>query len=207
MDNTIQTAVNEIAATQASPTTKTKDATIMLMDYLYTHPQAKIRYTASDMQLYVDSDAAYLVAPKAKSRIGGYFYLSNTYKPEDTSPSPTLNGPIHIECQVLKHVVTSAAEAETSDIFLNINTALWISRMLEALGHPQKIVPIKTDNSTAEAFSNSTLKEKRSKAWDMRLYWIQDRVHNKEFHVYWKSGAENFADYFTKKCHPISSNY
>ena len=75
VDNTIQTAVNEMAATQASSTTKTKDATIMLMDYLYTHPQAKIRYTASDMQLYVDSDAAYLVAPKAKSRIGGYFFI------------------------------------------------------------------------------------------------------------------------------------
>ena len=32
----------------------------------------------------------------------------------------------------------------------------------------------------------------------MRLYWIQDRVNNKEFHVYWKSGAENFTDYFIK---------
>ena len=52
---------------------KTKDATLMLMDYLHTHPDAKTRYHASDMQLYIDSDAAYLVAPKAKSRIAGYF--------------------------------------------------------------------------------------------------------------------------------------
>ncbi len=43
----------------------------MLMDYLHTHHNAKIRYKASDMQLYVDSDAAYLVAPKEKSRIAG----------------------------------------------------------------------------------------------------------------------------------------
>ena len=42
--------------------------------------------------------------------------------------------------------------------------------MLEALGHPQGIIPLKTDNSTAEAYSNSVLKEKRSKAWDMILY-------------------------------------
>ena len=96
MDNTILTAVNEIAATQASPTKKTKDATIMLMDYLYTHPSAKIRYTASDMQLYVDLDAAYSVAPNATSRIGGYFYLSNAYNPTSKTPTPALNGPIHI---------------------------------------------------------------------------------------------------------------
>ena len=202
VDSTIHTAVNELSVSQAAPTTKTKDATIMLMDYLSTHPQAKIRYKASDMQMYVDSDAAYLVAPKSKSRIGGYFYLSNKYNKQDKKPSPPLNGPIHIECQVLKHVVTSAAEAETSGIFLNIKTAIWIRRMLEVLGHPQQIIPIKTDNSTAEAFSNSTLKERRSKAWDMRLYWIQDRVNNKEFYVYWQAGAENFADYFTKHFSP-----
>ena len=32
----------------------------------------------------------------------------------------------------------------------------------------------------------------------MRLYWIQDRVNDKELYVYRKAGAENFADYFTK---------
>ena len=36
----------------------------------------------------------------------------------------------------------------------------------------------------------------------MRLYWIKDRVNNKEFHVYWRAGAENFADYFTKHFSP-----
>ena len=76
VDNTNITVVNEIAATQASPSKKKKDATIMLMDYLYTHTGAKIRYKGSNMKLYVDSYAAYLVAPKEKSRIEGYFYLS-----------------------------------------------------------------------------------------------------------------------------------
>ena len=74
--------------------------------------------------------------------------------------------------------------------------------MLHALGHPQNIIRIKTDNSTAAAFSNSTLKEKRSKAWDMRLYWIKDRVTGKEFYIYWSAGANNFADYFTKHFSP-----
>ena len=77
LDNNILTAVNEIATTQAPPTKRTKDATIVLMDYLYTHPEANIWYKASDMQLYVDLYEAYIIAPKAKSRIAGYFHLRN----------------------------------------------------------------------------------------------------------------------------------
>ena len=73
--------------------------------------------------------------------------------------------------------------------------------MLEALGHPQGIIPLKTDNSTAEAFNNSFSKEK-SKTWDMILYWIKDRVNNNDFYIYWSAGANNFADYFTKHFSP-----
>ena len=167
MDNTIHTALNDIAASQASPTQKTKDATIMLMEYLHTHHNAEIRYEASDMQLYVDSDAAYLVAPKAKSRISGYLHLGDLYI-ANYNLEPTLNAPVHIECQVLKHVVSSAAEAETSAIFLNMKSAIWIKRMLLALGHPQHIIPLTTDNSTTTSFSNSTLREKKTKAWDLK---------------------------------------
>ena len=62
---------------QSKPTEQTKAKAQQLMDYLHTHPDAYIRYHASDMFLYVDSDAAYLVAPKARSRIAGYFYMSD----------------------------------------------------------------------------------------------------------------------------------
>ena len=119
----------------------------MLLDYLNTYKHAVIRFYRSDMQLYVDSDAAYLVAPKAKSRIAGYFYCSDT---SDTAPpTPPLKGPVHVECKVLRHVVTSAAEAETAGLFYNCQTALYFQHMLAALGHPQTKTPVKTDNGTA----------------------------------------------------------
>ena len=70
------------------------------------------------MILYVDSDAVYLVAEKAKSHIAGYYYCSNK-TPPNTEPNPPLNGPIHIECKLLRHVVTSATEAETAGLFHN----------------------------------------------------------------------------------------
>ena len=77
MDNTIITVLNEIAAKQTTPTESTTRKIKMLLDYLHTYPNAKIRFYRSDMILYVDSDTAYLVAEKAKSRIAGYYYCSN----------------------------------------------------------------------------------------------------------------------------------
>ena len=56
---------------QASPTIITKEKAEMLMDYLATHPNAVLRFKASDMRLHIDTDAAYLVAPGAKSRFAG----------------------------------------------------------------------------------------------------------------------------------------
>ncbi len=169
------------------------------MNYVHTYPNSYIRYKASDMILHIDSDAAYLVAPKAHSRVAGYFHLSD--HPLKGS-KPMLNGAIHVECKTLRHVVSSAAEAKVAGVFHNSQIAIPIRTLLHALDHPQPPTPVKTDNSTAEAFSNSTLKEKRSKAWGMRLYWIQDRVTNKEFYIYWKAGDDNFVDYFTKHFAP-----
>ena len=66
------------------------------MDYLHTHQNAKIRYNASNMKMYMNSDTAYLVASKSKSRIVGYFYLSDQYKKGSGNITPTLNGYIQI---------------------------------------------------------------------------------------------------------------
>ena len=74
---TLLPALNHIGTSQAHPTQLTKQHCNRLMDYAYTYPNAYIRYHASKMILHVDSDAAYLVLPKAKSRIAGYFYLAD----------------------------------------------------------------------------------------------------------------------------------
>jgi hypothetical protein len=38
---------------------------------------------------------------------------------------------------------------------------------------------------------------------DMRFYWLQDRVEQGQFRVYWAPGKYNLADYFSK-LHPPS---
>ena len=154
VDPTILPTINELGLSQAQPTENTRVKAKQLVDYLYTHKFATLRYKSSDICLHVDSDAAYLVAPGAKSRIAGYYYLSSKYKPtEDTiNPTPTLNAPAHVECRLLKHVVSSSAEAETGGIYANCQTAIPLRHMLETLDHPQLPTTIKTDNENAGQF-------------------------------------------------------
>ena len=132
LDYTLLPAINETSTTQAKPTAYTLDQCHQIMDYAATYPDVYVRYYASDMVLHVDSDAAYLVMPQAKSRIAGYYHLSD--HPQKT-PHPTINGAILVECRALKHVVSSSAEAETAGVFHNAQIAIPIRHILENLCH------------------------------------------------------------------------
>jgi predicted transposase YdaD len=101
----------------------------------------------------------------------------------------------------MKQVLASAVEAEMGSLFFNGQEATTICTILIEMGYPQPPTPLQTDNNTAAGISNSTVKQRRSKAIDMRFYWIRDRVKQGQFLVYWKPGATNRADYFTKH-HP-----
>jgi hypothetical protein len=68
-------ALNDIATEKTAATEKTKTAAGQLLYYLATHPDAKIRFQASDMILHINSDASNLLVSKARSRLGGLFYL------------------------------------------------------------------------------------------------------------------------------------
>jgi hypothetical protein len=138
----------------------------------------------------------------ARSRVAGYYYLSNTTHNNTSFTDPDYvampNGPVHVLCQLMKEIVSSAAEEELAGLFHNAKEAcpMWIT--LEELGHPQPPTPIQTDNSTACGIVNDTVKQRRSKAIDMRFYWMRDRVRQGQFFIYWRKGSINLADYFTK---------
>jgi hypothetical protein len=40
---------------------------------------------------------------------------------------------------------------------------------------------MKTDNTTTTGYSNGTITQKRTKAMDMRCYWIKNRVKQGQF--------------------------
>jgi hypothetical protein len=112
------------------------------------------------------------------------------------------NGAILIISKVIKHVMSLAAEAEIGAVFINAKEGAVLRTILEELGHPQRPTPMETDNTTATGYINGTIKQKRTKAMDMRFYWIKDRVKQGQFHVYWGPGYQNLADYFTKHHSP-----
>ncbi|NNE46316.1 MAG: hypothetical protein HKN37_06620, partial [Rhodothermales bacterium] len=208
IDPTPLVALSDLATQQANPTEHTMKAVTKLLNYLATHPDAILRYTASDMCLWTHSDASYLSVIKARSRVAGYFFLSdfpeNPDKPPgDTDPPPASNGAVSVLVQIPKEVLSSAAEAELAGGYYTAKEAVPMRILLEELGHPQPPTPLQTDNSTATGIANDTVRQRRSKAMDMRFYWIRDRVRQKQFHVYWRKGTLNRADYFTKH-HPPS---
>ena len=90
-------ALNELARATNTGTTETLQAVEYLPNYAASNPSVSILYRGSDMQLTVDSDAAYLVCDKARSRAGGYHYMTdhNTDK---------FNGPVYVMAKVIKNV-------------------------------------------------------------------------------------------------------
>ena len=84
------------------------------MDNSAAHPNFILRHCASGMALHVDSDDAYLVLPKSRSRIAGHFQLS--YHPNDKHV-PFFNGEILVVYKILQHDISSALESKTAGVF------------------------------------------------------------------------------------------
>ena len=97
VDPTILTALGSIAAQQAKGTEKTYADTLLIINYAATHLNDKIQYTASNMILYIHSDASYLSEPRACRRVSGHYFLGDECLDMTTPPTnrPRLNSPIH----------------------------------------------------------------------------------------------------------------
>jgi hypothetical protein len=159
---TILVPLNDIATEQTKATEKTKSETNQLLDYVANHPDATIRYHASDIILHIHSDASYLSVSNACSRLGGLFLFGNESPTQDM-----LNGSILNVASVIKNVVASAAESEVGACFHNAQSGAPLRVTLTELGHTQPPTPLHTDNSTAFGILNETIKQKVSKAIDM----------------------------------------
>jgi hypothetical protein len=156
VDPTLSMPINVLDSEQSNATEVTADKVIKLLNYCNTHPETKIRYHASDMILHIHSDASYLSENEAKSRAGGFFYMGNTTK----NDKKLTNGAILIVSKVLKHVMSSAAEAEIGAVFINAKEGAFLRTTLEELGHKQPPTPMETDNTAATGYSNGTIKQK-----------------------------------------------
>jgi hypothetical protein len=117
VDPTSILPINALASEKSRATAVTAEKVIKLINYCNTHPESKIRYHASDMILHIHSDASYLSEKEAKSISGGFCYTGSS----TNTDKKLTNGAILIISKVLKHVMSSGAEAEIGEVFIDTN--------------------------------------------------------------------------------------
>jgi hypothetical protein len=111
VDNKLLVALIKLGQPQAAATEATNNAVDQLLDYAATYLHG-ITYRASDMILSAHSDTAYLNVSKVRSRAGTHVMLS-----EDV-PVPSYNGPVLTVVQIIKCVMSSAAEAKLGGLYI-----------------------------------------------------------------------------------------
>ena len=114
---------------------------------------------------------------------------------------PRLNGPVMTIAQIIKHIMSSTAEAELGALFITSKELVPLRQTLAEMGWPQPKMPVQTDNSTTVGVTNNTIVPKRTKSMDMRFHWLRCREAQGQFRYYWDKGPNNKGDYNTKH-HP-----
>ena len=90
----------------------------------------------------------------------------------NNEPIPPNNGAILNIAQIIRAIMSSAAEAELGALYINAREAVYIRQILDEMGHKQSRTPLQTDNSTAEGVINNLIQPKLTKAMDMRFHWL-----------------------------------
>ena len=115
---------------------------------LATYPNADICYHARDMILALDTDASYLSEPNARSRAAAYYLLTQKDRPDFN------NGAIEILSNVIKHVMSSASEAETEALYYGCKQAIPYCGTLEDTGHAQPSpTPVTPNKNTSHGLT------------------------------------------------------
>ena len=112
MDSALLCPISAIASQSATPTEEKTRQTPQLLDYIATQEKYVLTFKASDMKLEAHSNASYLSEPKACNRAGGHFYLFID------STIPQNNGLVLNIAHIIKHVMSSATEAELAALYI-----------------------------------------------------------------------------------------
>ena len=163
IDSTLLVPISAIAAQTSKPTKDTLAQTHQLLNYLATQEEAVLTYTRSNMKLGVHSNASYLSGPNARSHAGGHFLFFNETVPRN-------NGAILNIAHIIKHVMSSATEAELSAIYIMAREGIYIHIILDEMVHKQPPTPIQTNNSMADVIINGKVQPKRTKAMGMGFH-------------------------------------
>ena len=94
---------------------------------------------------------------------------------------PQNNGAVLNIAHIIKHVISSATEADLTALYIMAQEAVYIRITLEEMGYKKPPTPLQIDNSMAEAVVNGKIQPKQTKAMDMCFDWLQDRECQYQF--------------------------
>ena len=98
------------------------DKVKQFLDYVASHEEPVLTYSASEMVLAGHSDGSYLSERNARSRAGGHWFLANN------SAYHPFNGAILNISQIIKAVMSRAAKANLGALFINAREATYIQK-------------------------------------------------------------------------------
>ena len=75
----------------------------------------------------------------------------------EDDPVPGINSPVLTIAQIIKFLMSSAAEAELAGLFIYDKDMVPMRQSLTKMGWPQPKSPVQTDNSTAAGLVNKTI--------------------------------------------------
>ena len=69
---------------------------------------------------------------------------------------PPENGPVHVECSIMRNVIAPATEVELGLLFENCQKSTSMRTTLAEMGHQKPPTPVETDNTAAKSIVNGT---------------------------------------------------
>jgi hypothetical protein len=166
IDNKLLATLSTLSSQQATATNATNDAINQLLDYLATYPDNGTTYRASNMILCAHADAGFHNESKGHSQASAHILVSKK------DPFPKNNGLVLSISQIMKFVMSSAAEAKLGALYATAKEMAPICQTLIDMGWPQPCTPIQTDNSTAIGVTNLTIVRQKTKSVELCLWWL-----------------------------------
>jgi hypothetical protein len=198
VNNTLLATLSTLISQQVTATEATNVAMKQLLDYLAMYPDNGTTYCASDMILCAHANTGIHNESKGRSQAGAHIFVSKN------NPFPKKhNSPVLSISQIMKFVVSSAAEAKLGTLYTKAKEMVALHQTLIEMGWPQPRMPIQMDNSTAVGITNLTIVPKKTKSMDLCLWWLHCRESHQQFFYYWDKGSHNLEDYHTKHHPPI----
>ncbi len=148
------TSTGNACHTTGKPNKKYNEKIKQFLDFAATYPDAVVTYHASNMVLAGHSNASYLSKSNARSRAGGHLFMSKNME------TPPNNGAVFTILQIIKAVMSSAAEAKIGALYINCHKVVPARHVLEFMGHKQPATPMQTDNTTALGVINKNVMKK-----------------------------------------------